>query len=197
MSRKVVFPLLLPLLLLAISFWRAGVYDLHLRVRELQAESVVSQQRLDELRALSVAGGVAERNYEELVIEFADLTGLDPGDETPSRGIVTGQVGRLVDAVVNDLQTGEYSTEEHPLYFHSVTPGQRYQFPPFLAVDFELNLEGRFFALPGFLHRLSVITEEQRCAISVGEMVIVSADQAGNTGDLFIVIPLRAYFLAQ
>jgi hypothetical protein len=192
------FSIIIPLLLLSVSFWRAGIHSLYLESRMVQRRAVAAQSRLEALQALSVASRIDQKKYDDLVVEFADLTGLRLGTEfAVSKGEVSAQVARFVDAIVEGLREEQFSLAEEPNYllFRSVAPGQRQALEPFLSVDFEINLEGRFFALPRFLLMLTRIAQEQKCAISIGELQVARASEFGNTGELSITLPLRAYFL--
>jgi len=108
-----------------------------------------------------------------------------------------------VDAVVEAVRAQEASFEEAEpalLTFKSVTPGARSSMDRFLLVDFHLNLEGRFHALPQFLSELSRIvsriSKEENCAISFGrEISIASENPGGKSGYLLIKFPLRVYLL--
>lgn len=194
------FALLLPVVLLSISFWKAGLQDRYQEAVSLKRQANRAQSRLEELRATSVASKIDQKKYRALVQEFALLTGLDTtqGEKSVPRGEMTAQVGRLVDALTLELRSGSFSqSPDRYLNFRSVTPGERQVIEPFLFVDFELNWEGRFFALPEFLVLLSEIAEEQKCAISLGELQVVSTAEMGNAGSLSITLPLRAYFLAR
>jgi hypothetical protein len=195
--RKKYLPFLIPLILIGVSFWRAGVVQKYTESRLLQQRSVAAQEKLDELQAVSVAANIDDRKYQGLVVDFAELTGLNLDPENAlSKGEVNSQISRLIDAVVTDLERYENApTGERYLIYRGVTPGDRQVIEPFLAVDFEMNLEGRFFAVPLFLDSLSRIAKEQKCAISIGELKVSTAEPNSNTGVLLITIPLRAYFL--
>ena len=67
--------------------------------------------------------------------------------------------------------------------------------PPFLVVNFEMNLEGKYLAMPLFLDSLSRIAREQKCPISVGGIKVSPVEPSSNSGVLDITIPLRAYFV--
>jgi hypothetical protein len=157
-----------------------------------------AEARLIQLQAIDVASRIDEKKYSGLVSDFAQLTGLElESDSAVTKGEATAQVGRLVDSVIRSLkQEGALSRFQGSyLLFQSVTPGQRQVVGPFLSIDFELNLEGRFFALPEFLVLLSRIAREEQCTISVGELQVSSKVPGGRSGELQIVLPLRAYFL--
>lgn len=164
----------------------------------MKAQKVASQSRLVELQAIAVASRIDEKKYADLVVEFADLAGLNLDSEyAVSKGEVSAQIARFVEAVTDGLREERFASGQHSNYllFRSVTPGERQVIEPFLSVDFELNLEGRFFALPDFLNLLSEIAAEQRCAVSIGELRVARTDAQHNTGRLTITLPLRAYFL--
>ena len=190
-------PVFLPLLLLCFSFWRAGLYEDYRMSREVRQELLAAESRLEELRAISVASRIDEQKYGSLAVEFASLTSLGLDRETAvSKGEVSAQVARFVEAVVAGLREERFALADERSYllFRSVTAGERRELSPFLSVDFELNLEGRFFALPEFLDLLSQIASRQSCAISVGELRLAPLESAPNTGRLLITLPLRAYF---
>ena len=158
---------------------------------------MAAQEKLNELQAVSVAARDDEQKYQVLVDDFAELTGLRRGQENVlSKGEINSQISRLIDAVVEDLRRYEHTqTGERYLVYKGVTPGERVLVEPFVAVNFEMNLEGRFFAVPLFLDSLSRIAKEQKCAVSIGELKVSKLDPNSNTGVLRITIPLRAYFL--
>lgn len=192
------FPILIPLALLCLSFWRAGLYEDYHQAKEIQAQRVASEARLVELQAIDVASRIDEQKYQGLVSDFAEITGLELDSEyAVSKGEVSAQLARFVQAVTLGLRQDRFAPTDrgHYLLFRSVTPGTRHVVEPFLWVDFELNLEGRFFALPAFLSLLSEIAQEQRCTISVGELKVARIDSNQNSGRLYITLPLRAYFL--
>ena len=197
MVKSIVFPLLLPLVLIFFSFWRTGLLERSTEFNLLQKRSSAAQLKLDELRAISVSEKYLQEKYFELEEEFSKLTGLDPdADIALSKGEVAGSLARFIQAVAEELRGEEYASETGThLFLRSVTPGQRQVFEPFLAVDFEMNLEGRFFTLPRFLERLSLIAQDQKCSISVGELRVAPIYQDSNTGELAITLPLRVYFL--
>ena len=199
MTRIRFLPLFLPLLLLAFSFWKAGLHTLYVEAQAVERRAVAAQSRLDTLQALSVASRIDSQKYENLVLEFSELTGLPLDSEyAVSKGEVSAQVARFVDAVVEGLHDEEFAglvDERAYLLFQSVTPGQRQVVEPFLLVDFELNLKGRFFAVPRFLSLLSRIAADQRCAISIGVLEVARVSELANTGELVVTLPLRAYFL--
>ena len=197
MAKSMIFPLLLPLFLISFSFWRTGVLERYSELNHLEKRSSAAQLKLDELRAISVAEKIYQKNYEELVLEFSELTGLSlDANFALSKGEVAGSLARFIEAVSEELRGEEYASSRGSyLFLKSVTPGQRQVIEPFLAVDFEMNLEGRFFALPRFFERLSYIAQNQKCSISVGELRVAPIYQDSNTGELAITLPLRVYFL--
>jgi hypothetical protein len=197
--RRKYLPFLIPVILIGLSFWRAGVVQRYSESRLLQKRSAAAQEKLTELQAVSVAANLDVQRYEGLVEDFSQLTGLNRGRENArSKGEINSQISRLIDAVVTDLRRYENSpTGERYLIYKGVTPGDRQVIEPFIAVSFEMNLEGRFFAVPLFLDSLSRIAKEQKCAISVGELNVSKLEQDSNTGVLRITIPLRAYFLEE
>ena len=136
-------------------------------------------------------------DYAVLLSQFSEVTGLKmSSEEAVSRGESAGQVARFVEAVTEGLKDESFSSSERAyLEFKSVTPGERQVWEPFFSVDFELNLEGRFFALPDFLKLISVVAQEQQVPISIGELRVSAVSPVSNSGELSIVIPLRAYFL--
>lgn len=192
-------PTALPLLLLCFSFWRAGLYEDYRSSRDVRHRLIAAESRLQELRGKDVANEFYKREHQKLTVEFAAVTGLGLDPETAvTKGEVSAQMARFVDAVIRGLKEERFAgaDERSYLLFLSVTPGERQDeaLAPFLSVDFELNLEGRFFALPEFLGLLSRIAEDQRCAISIGELRLEPLKKAPNTGRLLIRLPLRAYF---
>lgn len=197
MVKSIVFPLLLPLILISFSFWKTGVTERATELNLLQKRSHAAQLKLDELRAISVAEKIYQENYRGLVEEFSALTGLSLDvNFALSKGEVAGTLARFIEAVAEELRGEEYASERGThLFLKSVTPGQRQVIEPFLAVDFEMNLEGRFFTLPKFLERLSHIAQSQKCSISVGELRVAPIFEDSNTGELAITLPLRVYFL--
>ena len=192
-------PVLLPLLLIGYSFFRAGVYDKYQDLQALRREIRVAEQKVSEMQAVDVSFRYLKEDYSVLLAEFSQVTGLKmESEEAVSRGESASQVARFVEAVTRGLREETFSSDESAyLVFRSVTPGQRQVWEPFFSVDFELNLQGRFFALPAFLKLISVIAEEQRVPISIGELRVSAGSRSANVGELTIVVPLRAYFLEQ
>lgn len=190
-------PFLIPIVLISLSFWRAGLVQSYSESQRLQERSAAARHKLDQLQALDVASKINDKEYQGLVYDFAQLTGLSLDRENAlSKSEINTQVSQLINAVVSDLRRYEYApTGERYLIYKGVTPGERQLIEPFVAVDFKINLEGRFFALPLFLDALSRIAREQKCAISIGELQVSTIDPNDNTGVLLITIPLRAYFL--
>ncbi len=190
-------PCLLPLLLLGYSFFRAGVYDRYRDLQALKRDSLAAEQRFSEVQAVDVSFRYLKDDYAVLLSQFSEVTGLKmSSEEAVSRGESAGQVARFVEAVTEGLKDESFSSSERAyLEFKSVTPGQRQVWEPFFSVDFELNLEGRFFALPDFLKLISVVAQEQKVPISIGELRVSAVSPVSNSGELSIVIPLRAYFL--
>jgi len=175
------------------------LHTLYVEAQAVERRAVAAQSRLDTLQALSVASRIDSQKYENLVLEFSELTGLPLDSEyAVSKGEVSAQVARFVDAVVEGLHDEEFAglvDERAYLLFQSVTPGQRQVVEPFLLVDFELTLKGRFFAVPRFLSLLSRIAADQRCAISIGVLEVARVSELASTGELVVTLPLRAYFL--
>lgn len=190
-------PFLLPGLLIGFSFWRSGIVQRHFEAQLLQERSAAAQSKLEQLRAADVASTLDARAYESLLDDFSKLTGLDLRAENgASKGEVSAQLGRFIDTVVDDLNRFGYSETGEPyLIFKSVTPGKRQVIDRILAVDFEMNLEGKYLALPLFLDSLSRIAREQNCPVSVGGIRVMPVEPGSNSGVLKITIPLRAYFL--
>ncbi|HIB65560.1 MAG TPA: hypothetical protein EYO33_10740 [Phycisphaerales bacterium] len=190
-------PFLLPLLLLGYSFFRAGVYDRYRDLQALKRDSLAAEQRFSEVQAVDVSFRYLKDDYAVLLSQFSEVTGLKmSSEEAVSRGESAGQVARFVEAVTEGLKDESFSSSERAyLEFKSVTPGERQVWEPFFSVDFELNLEGRFFALPDFLKLISVVAQEQQVPISIGELRVSAVSPVSNSGELSIVIPLRAYFL--
>ena len=190
-------PCLLPLLLLGYSFFRAGVYDRYRDLQALKRDSLAAEQRFSEVQAVDVSFRYLKDDYAVLLSQFSEVTGLKmSSEEAVSRGESAGQVARFVEAVTEGLKDESFSSSERAyLEFKSVTPGQRQVWEPFFSVDFELNLEGRFFAHPDFLKLISVVAQEQKVPISIGELRVSAVSPVSNSGELSIVIPLRAYFL--
>lgn len=195
--RNRVIPFFIPLLLITASFWRSGVVQKHFEAQALERRSLAAQSKLDQLRAVDVAHNDDNLEYKQMVKDFADLTGLslDP-ENAPTKGEVSAKIGRLIDAVVADMDRfGRSQPDEPYLVFKGVKPGVSEEIPPFLVVDFEMNLEGKYLAMPLFLDSLSRIAREQRCPISVGGIQVSPVEPGSNTGILNITIPLRAYFV--
>ena len=190
-------PFLLPLFLIGYSFFKAGIYDRYQDLQALRRDSREAEQRVSEMQAVDVSFRYLKDDYSILLLEFSEVTRLKmSSEEAVTRGESAGQVARFVEAVTQGLRDESFSSSERAyLVFKSVTPGQRQVWEPFFSVDFELNLEGRFFALPAFLKLISVVAQEQRVPISIGELRVSAVNQASNSGELSIVIPLRAYFL--
>ena len=190
-------PFLLPLLLLGYSFFRAGVYDRYRDLQALKRDSLAAEQRFSEVQAVDVSFRYLKDDYAVLLSQFSEVTGLKmSSEEAVSRGESAGQVARFVEAVTEGLKDESFSSSERAyLEFKSVTPGERQVWEPFFSVDFELNLEGRFFARPDFLKLISVVAQEQQVPISIGELRVSAVSPVSNSGELSIVIPLRAYFL--
>lgn len=195
--RNRILPFLIPVALISISFWRSGVVQKYFEAQALQRRSVAAQSKLDQLRAVDVASNLNDREYKEMVKDFADLAGLSLDPETaPTKGEVSAKVGRLIDAVVADMDRfGSVQPEEPYLVFKGVQPGVSEAIPPFLVVNFEMNLEGKYLAMPLFLDSLSRIAREQKCPISVGGIRVSPVEPGSNSGVLDITIPLRAYFV--
>lgn len=191
--RRLLLPLLLPLVLLGVSFWKAGVISRYYEVRELERKVTIAQARLDEARAVAW-------EYQGYVNEFADLTGLrlQESEIMVTRSEVNAQLADLVDAITKELKSERYTTDEEAyLLLVGVTPGERQLLDPFLWIDFQVHLEGRFFALPQFMDRVSHLAKEKNCSVSIGELKMQPLQQEGGRGDLAITLPLRAYFLAR
>lgn len=193
---RLFLPLLIPVVLLGYSFYNAGVYQQLQEYRGLQKQSTQAEQRLAELQAVSVSHRYDQKKYNDLLKDFADVTGLQlSAEHATSKGESTAQIARFVEAVTQGLRQQRFTHDERAyLVFKSITPGTRQVWEPFFSVDFELNLEGRFFALPDFMALLSVIADEQKVPISIGELRVQASDPWKNSGELSIVVPLRAYF---
>lgn len=192
-------PISLCLLLLALSFVESGLLQDYRESVQVQRRLRAADERLEQVRGLSVAASLEERNYQALVSEFAELTKLGDPEHTISKGEVAAQIAQFVAGVTKGLQEEPFvlSNEQTQLIFRSVSPGQRQELTPFLSVDFEINLEGRFFALGDFFSLLSRIAQEQQCAVSIGELQLTPVNDTSTPGRLLIKLPLRAYFYEQ
>lgn len=163
----------------------------------LDSQLKTKQATLDELRALAVAARIEGRESNALQDEFATLTGLrasdpfrDPAHEEPA----SIQVAALVRAVQEASSKEVGPDDPAPITLLSVTPGARQQLGPFLMTEFELNLVGRFRAIPAFLDLLTQVGHNRRLAISVGSLKLSSQADTQETGALSITLPVRAYF---
>lgn len=196
MSRGGYLSFLLPCILVGFSFFRAGTLESYNELQLLTEQRVAAQTKLSELRAISVAANIDEKNYQNLVDDFTSLTGLalDEGSRI-SRSEVTAQVSQLVDLLKSELEVRrELFSARKSLVVKGLSPGDKDSFAPFSSTEFELILEGRFFALPDFLMLVSRLAEEQNCPISLGELEIKSDNESQNPSLLRITLPLRAYF---
>ncbi|MCA9779411.1 MAG: hypothetical protein KC800_21940, partial [Candidatus Eremiobacteraeota bacterium] len=123
--RNRVVPFFIPLLLISASFWRSGVVQKHFEAQALERRSLAAQSKLDQLRAADVAHNDDNLEYKQMVKDFADLTGLslDP-ENAPTKGEVSAKIGRLIDAVVADMDRfGRSQPDEPYLVFKGVKPG--------------------------------------------------------------------------
>lgn len=154
------------------------------------------QANLDQLRAVTVAARIEGREYDALLDEFGALTGLRASDpfRAPSRGEPASiQVAALVRAVQEASLKDVEPDAPAPIVLLSVTPGARQRLGPFSMTEYELNLEGRFHALPAFLDLLTQVGRHQRLAISIGSLRLLSRPDTSRTGMLSITLPVRAY----
>lgn len=192
-------PIALCLLLLALSFAQAGLLQDYQRARQVHRRLQSARARLEAVKAQSLAATLEERNYQALIEEFAEVTRLSERARRVSKGEVDTQVAQLVDGVTRGLEEEPFASSDEKtfLVFRSVSPGERQEFPPYLSVDFEINLEGRFFALPDFLALISHVAEEQQCTVSIGKLQLTPIPEAPIPGSLQIKLPLRAYFYEQ
>lgn len=191
-----VLPITLCLLLLTLSSVQTGLLADYQRARQVRRHLESARARLEAVKAQSLTATLEERNYQALIDEFAQVTRLSERARRVSPEEVDTQVAQLVDGVTLGLEADPFASSEEKafLVFRSVSPGQRQEFPPYLSVDFEINLEGRFFALPDFLALVRRVAEEQQCTVSIGELHLTSISGAPVPGSLQIKLPLRAYF---
>lgn len=155
------------------------------------------QAHLDQLQAVSVAARAEGREYEKLLDEFATLTQLRASDpfREPQRELPSSvQVAALVRAVQEASFKETPPDSPPPIILRSVTPGERQSLGPFQMTEFELNLEGRFHALPAFLDLLTQVGQRRRLAVSVGSLSLSHRSDTARTGLLNIKLPIRAYF---
>lgn len=185
-------PLTIPVLLFTIGTLFDGVLARTADLHRLELQRQHSQLRLEALQAQTVAARVGESSYPDLIEEFETIAGFR--GRATGDGDASAQLAAFVGAVEDHFLQKSGFEEDLPLRFVSVSPGSEHSFPPFLAVEFDLNLKGRFHAIPGFLKRLSAISEEQACSVSVGVLRLSSGPKTWTTGELSITLPLRAYF---
>ena len=187
---------LAPALLIVVSWLLGGGYDLYQDSVYVERELAYAKRQLEGLQAQTVAAKIDQKKYLELVQEFAEDSRLG-GSMEPSPGeAVATQLAALIRAIEREVEaTSVFSEARTKLSFESVSPGKRESFAPFYFVEFEVNLEGRFFAIPIFLDLLTKISAQQRCKVSVGTLQVTSSDREGRTGRLYITLPIRAYFL--
>lgn len=186
MSPRLLIPLAVPLLLFSLGLVLDGVITRSQDLHRLERQRQHSQLRLEDLQAQAVAAREDARTYQGLLEEFESLVGLQQ-----ERGSASEQLAGFMGAV-----EAHFLTEPAPqaLHFVSVSPGSQHRFSPFVAVEFDLNLTGRFYALPRFLKQLSEIAQQQQCTVSVGVLQVQSSQRTAYTGELSITLPLRAYF---
>ncbi len=166
------------------------------RFRAVGVRLEVQQSRLTELRAQAVADRLAQQRYQELVEEFSALTSLESrsGQVGAVRGEASLQVAELIESLQARMADDSYQNGPiRPLRLHSVSAGQYSSFPPFVSVEFQLNLSGSFFSLPAFLVLLSESSQEGACVVSVGMLSVESTPETQRTGQLKITLPIRAY----
>lgn len=188
MSPRLIVPFTIPLFLFFLGAFLDGVVARHYDLQRLERQRQHAQFRLEGLQAQSVAARLDQEEYRALVAEFEELVGLQQ-----ARGDASDQLASLVGAVEQHFLDGGGGPNS-ALSFVSVSPGSQARFSSFVAVEFDLNLTGRFYALPAFLNRLTEIGQERDCTVSVGVLSLSSGAQTASTGELNITLPLRAYF---
>lgn len=197
LQARTLLPLAWSLLLVLSPLWGHSLRQRWNENSELKRQLQARQATLDQLRAVAVAARIEGREYDDLLLEFASLTGLrasdpfrDPAAEEPS----SIQVAALVRAVQEASWKESDSDSPSPITLLSVTPGARQRLGPFLMTEFELNLEGRFHSLSDFLDLLTQVGRNRRLAISIGSLKLSSQPSTAGTGTLSITLPVRAYF---
>ncbi len=165
-----------------------------LRTETVKLETAERQRRehLSSLRAQLVADRISQTSYQLMVEEFASLTGLDHSRvESVDASIA---VGRFVDEVQSRLRDGEGGAS---VSLDSISTGPSFDFKPFASREFRMHVRGTFFTLPGFMHLLTEVSREQKIAVSVGVLSLTATEETQRNGRLSIVVPVRAYVLAQ
>lgn len=193
---RAVLPIAWVLLLLFTPTW-LPLQQRWIEHAKLDSRLRASQRTLDQLRAVAVAARIEGRESSTLQEEFATLTGLRASDpfRSPTREEPASiQVAALVRAVQEASSREGGPDDPAPITLLSVTPGTRQQLGPFLMTEFELNLVGRFRAIPAFLDLLTQVGRNRRLAISVGSLKLSSQADTQETGILTITLPVRAYF---
>ena len=190
-------PLAWCLLLFLAPLWGPSFLQRWQEASSLRLQLHERQSILDQLGATAVAARAEGREYESLLDEFAILTQLrasdpfrDPQQDLPSSVQVAALVRAVQEASHEDVEPGA----PVPITLRSVTPGSKQRFGPFLMTEFELNLEGRFHALPAFLDLLTKVGQRRRLVVSVGSLSLSSRSDTERTGILTIKLPIRAYF---
>ncbi len=190
-------PLAWCLLLFLAPLWGSSFHQRWQEESTLRLRLTERQSTLDQLSATSVAARAEGREYESLLKEFTTLTQLkasdpfrDPQQDLPSSVQVAALVRAVQEASHQDVAPGT----PLPITLRSVTPGSNQRFGPFLMTEFELNLEGRFHALPAFLDLLTQVGQRRRLVVSVGSLSLSSRSDTERTGILSIKLPIRAYF---
>lgn len=187
---------LVPGSLIFLTWLLGGGYDLYQDSQHIDRELTYAESQLERLQALTVAAKIDQGKYSDLVEQFAANSGLHQSLQSTSTEEVATRLAALVSAIEQGIRSAPYFAEAKTrLSFESVSPGERGSFSPFTFVEFEINLEGRFFAIPKLLDLLTRISLQQKCKVSVGTLQVQSLDPTGRSGELSIVLPIRAYFL--
>jgi hypothetical protein len=194
---RIVLPILWPLLLLAFAICSDSLLPL---LAQRQGTELLLQQRrgrLEKLRAVAVAGRIERQEYDSLVTEFGALTHLPASDPFRDRSVSpsgSAQLGLLI----TGLQAGLAELESRPgslppLEFLSVSPGQNERIGPFVVLEFDLNLRGRFHAIGQFMQLLDRVGRQHKLMLSVGVLRVESMEETASTGEEAVTVPVRAY----
>ncbi len=198
MSARAVIPILWPILLLGASLIQAGLPEKIAEQRMLSAKLDNDLRRLEMLRAVMVSGRLEKREYESLLKEFAALTSLQSSDpfRDPNAGTMSSiQVASLITSIQEALSSPVEEEDPPRLELISVSPVGQERIGPFVMMEFALNLQGRFRAIPSFLRMTAELARHRKLAISIGELHLDSSEIDPTTGEgLAISLPIRAYF---
>lgn len=170
------------------------------QANELNASTKQLRADLDLLQA-KVAMAASQRHaYDALIIEFAELTGLQASDpfRSPSRRAQgSAHVAILISGLQQHFATASLDRDDPDyLEFLPVSLKGQERLGPFVITEFALHLRGRYRAIPDFLKELAFIGERYKLVISVGDLRVERGTETSPNGAplLAITLPVRAYF---